>query len=328
MPHWNFAWRAVLAVLCVLGCASLTPESRAPQPALHRPIARQTAVSLRGDSFLINGRLTYAGRSFRGMPVEGLLLNSRMVQGIFDDLNPSTRARWNYPNGPWDPQRNTREFVAAMPAWRTAGLLSFTINLQRGNPEGYGNNQPWINSAINSDGSLRADYLNRLEQILDRADNLGMAPILGFFYFGQEPRLRDERAVVQAAEQITDWVLAHGYTNVMIEIANECDNPHYHAIIRPSRAPELIRLVQQRSAGRVSSPAGRLLVSTSFSGGQLPSDNVIAAADFILLHGNGVNAPAGIRQMIDRVRHSPQYHGQPILFNEDDHYAFEQPDNI
>jgi len=261
------------------------------------------------------------------MRVEGLLLNARLVQGIFDDLNPLTRPRWNYPDGPWDPRRNTREFVAAMPAWRAAGLLSFTINLQGGNPEGYGNLQPWINSAINSDGSLRADYLDRLEQILDRADSLGMAPILGIFYFGQEPRLRDERAAVHAVEQITDWVLARGYANVMIEIANECDNSRYHSIIRPMRAGELIRLVQQRSAGRVRSAAGRLLVSTSFSGGRLPTDNVIAAADFILLHGNGVNDPARIRQMIESVRHSPQYHGQPILFNEDDHYAFEQPDN-
>jgi hypothetical protein len=37
-------------------------------------------------------------------------------QGIFDDLNPETRARWAYPDTKkWDPDRNTREFVAAMP---------------------------------------------------------------------------------------------------------------------------------------------------------------------------------------------------------------------
>ena len=35
-----------------------------------------------------DGKPTYAGRTYNGMKVEGLLLNSRMVQGVFDDRNP------------------------------------------------------------------------------------------------------------------------------------------------------------------------------------------------------------------------------------------------
>ncbi|MCY4589239.1 MAG: hypothetical protein OXE86_01465, partial [Alphaproteobacteria bacterium] len=42
-----------------------------------------------GNRFLINGEPTYTGRK----RVEGLLLNARMVQGLFDDLNPQTRER-------------------------------------------------------------------------------------------------------------------------------------------------------------------------------------------------------------------------------------------
>ena len=95
-------------------------------------------MSIDQDRFIINGRPTYEGRHFRDMRVEGLLMNSRMANGIFDDLNPTTRHFWNYPDtGNWDPQRNTREFVAAMANWRQHGLLSFTINLQGGNPRGY-----------------------------------------------------------------------------------------------------------------------------------------------------------------------------------------------
>ena len=89
---------------------------------------RQTVVSLEGRSFLIGGRATYEGRTYNGMKIEGLLLNARLVQGIFDDLNPETRSMWDYPDGPWDARRNTNEFVAAIPAWRAHGLLSFTIN--------------------------------------------------------------------------------------------------------------------------------------------------------------------------------------------------------
>lgn len=281
---------------------------------------RTTTVSILGDAFHINGRPTYAGRSFGGRKIEGLLLNARLVQGVFDDRNPATRHLWNYPDGPWDPGRNTREFVAAMPAWRAHGLLGFTINLQGGSPQGYSKEQPWHNSAFEADGSLREDYLARLTLILDAADELGMVPILGFFYFGQECRFDDEAAIIRAADAATDWLLAQRYANVLVEIANECDIIYRHEIIKPPRAHELIERVKERSGGR-------LLMSTSLCGGAIPTPNILASADFVLLHGNGVSDPAGIRTMVDRTRATAGYRGQPILFNEDDHFGFDRPDN-
>lgn len=101
--------------------------------------------------------------------------------------------------GRWDPRRNTLGFAAAMPEWRRHGLLAFTLNLQGGNPRGCSKEQPWYNSTFGVDGSLRPDYLSRLARILGRADELGMMVILGFFYFGQDERLRDEAAVFEAA---------------------------------------------------------------------------------------------------------------------------------
>ena len=97
--------------------------------------ARRTDVTIRGDAFYINGRPTYAGRTFNGKRIEGLLMNTRVVQGIFDDLNFETASRWVYPDTKrWDPDRNTSEFTAAMPEWRRHGVLAFTINLQGGSP--------------------------------------------------------------------------------------------------------------------------------------------------------------------------------------------------
>lgn len=289
---------------------------------------RKTTVAIAGDIFLINGEPTYPGRRYGGHKIEGLLLNARMVQGIFDDLNPATRGRWAYPDGPWDAERNTDELIAAMPSWHEAGLRAFTLNLQGGSPEGYSQEQPWHNSAFAEDGALRADYLGRLRRVLDAADEIGMVVILGLFYFGQDGRLRDERAVVRAVEAITDWLLAQGYTHVLVEIANEVDVPRYsHAILKVARNHELIALVQRRSAKKLPTPAGRLLVSTSMRGGSLPTAEIIEAADFLLLHGNHVEGPAQIRQMVRDCRAAPAYRGQPILFNEDDHFDFEAPDN-
>jgi hypothetical protein len=223
-----------------------------------------TTIDIEGERFLLNGRPTYAGRMFEGHCVEGLLFNARLVQGIFDDANPATRDRWAYPDtGRWDPERNTEEFVAAMPEWRAYGLLGFTVCLQGGSPEGYSRAQPWDNSALAPDGSLKPSYLSRLARILDRADELGMIVIVSVFYFGQDERLRDEGAVVRGVDETAHWLIRRGVTNAILEINNECDVPRYeHPILRPDRVHELIERVRGiRADGR------RLLVGTSYGGG-------------------------------------------------------------
>jgi len=285
---------------------------------------RHTAVSIAGDEFRINGKPSYAGRRWNGHNIQGLLLNSRMVQGVFDDLNTNTVSRWVYPDtGKWDAARNTREFIAAMPEWRKHGLLAFTINLQGGSPEGHSKDQPWNNSAIVEDGSLRADYMKRLERIIDRADELGMVVILGYFYFGQDERLRDESAVIRATDNATQWIFDHGYRNVLVEINNECNDVRYdHAILQPDRVHELIERVK-----KVTRNCRSLLVSTSYGKGMTPTENVVRVADFLLIHGNDISDPNRISDIVRKTRAMPGYRGVPILFNEDDHFDFEKPLN-
>lgn len=284
---------------------------------------RHTQVSIHGTKFLINGSPTYAGRVWKGHPIEGLLLNARLVQGVFDDLNAETRGQWAYPDtGDWDPERNTREFVQAMPQWRSHGLLAFTINLQGGNPLGYSKQQPWHNSAITREGALRPDYMARLERILDCADKLGMVVILGVFYFGQDHRLSDEAAVVRALDNALEWLFDRDYRHVLIEVNNECNVRYDHAILQPDRVHELIERVKaHRRDGH------RFPVSTSYGGNTVPLPNVVQAADFLLLHGNGVQDPRRIAEMVQQTRQVEGYRPMPILFNEDDHYSFDRPLN-
>jgi hypothetical protein len=282
-----------------------------------------TEISIENDQFLINGQPTYQARTWEEYKIEGLLFNSRMVQGIFDDHNLETRGLWAYPDtGAWDPERNTREFIQAMPTWRAHGLLAFTINLQGGSPQGYSRHQPWHNSGITGDGELRPEYLARLERILDRANALGMAAILGIFYFGQAYRLKDEAAILRAVDRAVEWVFEREYRHVLIEINNECNVQYTHPLLQPEGVHALIERVQAMThQGR------RLLVSTSYGGGTIPGANVVKAADFLLLHGNGVSDPDEIARMVQRTRQVEGYRPVPILFNEDDHYDFEKPWN-
>ena len=300
---------------------TLAPALATTAPAQRK---RRTTISIRGDAFYINGQPTYKSRQYQGAKIEGLLMNIRVVQGIFDDRNPETRSKWNYPDTrKWDPQRNTREFIAAMPEWRRRGLLSFTVNLQGGSPEGYSKGQPWHNSAIEADGSLRPDYMGRLERILSRADELGMAPIAGVFYFGQDQRVKDEEAVKTAVRNTVQWLLDKGYGNVLLEICNESNvNAYDHAILKPPRVHELIEMAKGITAG-----GRRLLVGTSYGGGFVPLENVVRSSDFLLMHGNGVSDPNRITEMVEQARQVPGYRPMPILFNEDDHFDFDKPLN-
>lgn len=285
---------------------------------------RRTEVAIQADRFLINGRPTYPGRTYQGMKLEGLLMNSRTVQAIFDDANPETRVKWAYPDtGKWDPERNTREFLAALPEWRRHGLLAFTVNLQGGSPEGYSKAQPWDNTAINSDGSLKPAYMSRLSRILDRADELGMVVILGIFYFGQDQRVHDEPAIQRAVANTVHWLLDAGYRNVLLEIDNETNIAAYdHEILKPRRVHELID-----AAKSIQKNGYRLLVGTSYGGGTPASSNVVKSSDFLLLHGNGPDNPARIRKMIETSRAAEGYRPMPVLINEDDHFRFADPDN-
>lgn len=293
-------------------------------PPLHGQKKKKTVVSIHGNEFYINGKPTYEGRFWKGNKIQGLLMNSRMVQGIFDDVNPETRQLFVYPDTKkWDPDRNTTEFVEAMDDWYSYGLNCFTINLQGGSPVGYGNQKNWINSAFFEDGRLRPEFMGRLERVLNRADELNMVVILGLFYFGQDQNLRDEEAIKAGVRNAVNWLFDKGYRNVLIEVNNECNIRQYdHEILKPDRVHELIELVKGIQKG-----GHRYLVSTSYGGGFVPLPNVVKASDFILIHGNGVSGYDAMQDLIEKTRQVEGYRDMPVVVNEDDHFDFDKDKN-
>lgn len=293
-------------------------------PAMLVAQKRKTVVSIEEDEFYINGKATYEGRYWDGNKIQGLLMNSRMVQGIFDDLNPETRELFVYPDTKqWDPDRNTREFVDAMDDWHRHGLNAFTINLQGGSPVGYGNQKNWLNSAFFEDGGLRPEFMGRLEKILNKADELNMVVMLGLFYFGQDQNLRDEEAIKSGVRNAIDWLFEKGYRNVLIEVNNECNIKQYdHAILMPDRVHELIELVKAMKKNGYRYPVG-----TSYGGGFVPLPNVVKASDYLLIHGNGVKGYEAMQELIAKTRAVEGHRVMPLVVNEDDHFDFDQEKN-
>lgn len=275
-----------------------------------------TEIQIDGADFLINGRPTYAGREHNGRRVEGLLFNSRMVQAIFDDECPETRLLWRYPDtGSWDPERNTDEFCAALPAYRAHGLLAVTVGMQGGGsiytPEVY---RHYRNSAFSDTGDLKPAYLERLRRVLAAADAVGMVVIVNYFYVQQVRHFSDPSVLVAAAERLTEWLLETGHRNLLVDVANESAPWWKIPIFEPDAIHTFIDVVKGTTlAGR------RLLVGASSGGGsQIATGRWLAAEDLSLPHGNGC-LPDQLRAKVRALRGAPEYQRRPrpIVVNED-----------
>lgn len=298
----------------------------------------RTVVGIHGSQFTINGVPTYTAAA--GFPaadpnIEGTLLNVRAVQAIFDDANyPNGGSRahpytsntmgqvfWDYPDGPWDPERNLREFLAALPSWRRAGILAFTVNLQGGGPPdgNYGEKnalQPHLNSGFDEHGNLKPAYASRLKRVIERADDLGMVVIVGFFYQGSNERIDaapDDRYAKEAVRQGAAFLKSLPNRNILIEIANETNPQSYsHPIMQPNGIVDAVLLAQQTVNHEIP-------VSMSWVGPVPPrgsrADAAMRAVDYVLFHTNG-ETPEAVHERIQAMHRWAGYQ-RPLLINED-----------
>lgn len=250
-----------------------------------------TQVSIAGGKWHLNGRVTYAGA-----PAEGLLMNVRMVNAVFEDANAATCPR------DFDPDTNTQRFIAQIPDYVNHGVRAFTLCLQGGSC-GY---EGAVNSAFQPDGSLRGSYLERVRRVIKACDQYGAVVIVSCYYQRQDQVVKDEDAVRTGVVNVAKWIKDSGFTNVVLEVANEFAHPGFdHRILQTATGEaELIALAKNTAPG--------LLVSTSGMGyGRLP-DDLARAGDFLLVHFNDTrpeDIPGDIAALAK--------YGKPIVCNED-----------
>lgn len=267
-------------------CLGATGPVAATEPQTRD--ASQTRVSIEGTRWRINGEPTNAGSA-----CEGLLMNVRMVNATFEDRNRDD----------FDADENTDRFIASIAEYAAAGVNAFTLCLQGGMPGYEGAN----NTAFAEDGTLRPEYLSRVERVIRACDRQGMAVILGLYYQRQSGRLRDEDAVRAGVVHATRWVRARGFSNVMIEIANEYPHQGFvHDVIREHHGQaELIRLAKRT--------APELLVTSSGYGDGRIAAEVAQACDFLTPHWNGTK----VGEIAARLKDLNRYQ-KPVVCNEDD----------
>ena len=212
----------------------------------------KTKLQICNTKFLINGELTYS--EYPDCPEEnrGLLMNARFIQGIFDDK--ADASRFERFGRHFDPEENTASLIAALPAWYAHGLRAFTVGFQGGGPcFTMADLQSIDNNPFSEDGMhIDRRYLDRMHRIIEAADELGMVVIVSCFYGHQVRFLRDDIAVMEAVKSVSNWLRDQGYTNVILEIANEHNIDPYkvHPILYDEKGiVELLHIARRESAG-------------------------------------------------------------------------------
>ena len=269
----------------------------------------KTAVAIKGKKFTLNGKLTYSEIAGSKPEAHGLLMNARFIQGIFDDqADPQRFAIFGHDT--WNPEANTDRLIAALPQWYAHGLRAFTVGLQGGGPVLTLDDWSTIdNNPFGPDGkSFDPAYAGRLDRLIKAADETGMAVIVSYLYASQAPRLQDGRAVRNAVIGASRFLREGGYTNVIIEVANEHNLPAFsiHPLVQTDEGiAALIDLARNESGG--------LPVGSSGTGGYANRE-VAEASDVILVHGNGLH-----RQRYYNLIREVQSWGldKPVVCNED-----------
>lgn len=266
-----------------------------------------TRLQIIHDRFCVNGKLTYSEYPDCPAQYKGLLMNARFIQGIFDDKNGIEK--YQRFGREFDPEKNTSALIASLPAWYEKGLRAITVGFQGGGPCFTISNDRICNAAFSEDGlSIDIVYLERMKKIILAADKIGMVVIVSYFYGAQTRFLKDDEAVINAVKTASKWLRQEGFTNVIIEIANEHNEGNYfiHPILYDGKGViRLMEIARKESGGM---PVGCSDLSTKYE------HSVAEASDIIFIHGNNQSRQAFYQtiKMAKSIRPI-----RPIVCNED-----------
>ena len=293
----------ILALLALLSLSTL------PASAMEIATGSMLGPRFKSDRFYVRGsrgsswQPTYSGTPYRRQ-ARGKLMLVRLAQSLFDDERLEEQA--------FDPDRNTQQVIDALDFYKQHGVLAISVGLQGDNPR-YGETINGVSrnraaksaaktsalvSAFRSDGSLKAEWLGRLERLLNAANQRGMVLCLTYFHPGQDEIFESPNAIAAAAKNITDWLIKKDFRNVVINVADEWDldgRSWGHARFIPENIDRFVELIRER----FNHADYTLPIGASSSGSMRYPDSLAQVCDVVLLHGNG-RTPA---EKLGRLRH-------------------------
>jgi hypothetical protein len=165
--------------------------------------------------------------------------------------------------------------------------------------------------------------MDRLERLLTAADKRNMVVCLIYFDPGQDQVFASDEAIVAAARNMTDWLIAKDFRNVVIDIANEWDlnngDDWEHGRFIPENIAGLVNEVRER----FHDAAFTLPIGASTSGVMTYPASLAQWCDVVLIHGDGRTPQEKIAR-IQPLKETPR----PVWMVEDDNGLKTTQDNL
>ena len=230
---------------------------------------------------------TYSESRYRGK-ARGKLMNIRLNEALFDGSA--------VPGQHFDPDRNTGRVIEALDLYADYGIRAITVSLQ-GN-RGYGpppggdvgsgaltpSSTQW--SGFKPDGALKPDWAARLERLLQAADRKGMVVCVTYFSHGRLEMFDSTGAIVAAARNMTDWLIANNFRNVIIDVAdawNGATGEWGQGNFIPEYISHLVEDVRERFHGA----SFALPIGASTDGRMTYPASLAQMCDVVLVRGGG-----------------------------------------
>ncbi len=270
---------------------------------------------------------TYDGGRYRGK-VRGSLALLRLTQAIFDDEWLRERS--------FDPDANTDRLIEQLDLYKRYGVGGIVVSLQGSDP-GYasdlngvargasadlGEEAGSLVSAYRADGSIKPEWLARLDRLIGAAKQRGLVVCLVYFQQDQDEALASPAAILDAARNVTRHLIERNARNVIIDVADAWNEPEGrwdHRLFIQRSIVQLIRAVR----GEFQEADFTLPIGASSGSGMLYPSSLARLCDVVLLQGDGRSAA----DKLARVRQFKQY-SRPVLMVSDSNGAGTAEDEL
>lgn len=312
----------LLLLLGLPALAGVLTMLAVPAPAIEIATGSMLGPRYKQDQFYTRATsaaawdLTYDGGRYR-RKVRGSLAMVRVTQALFDDEWLRERR--------FDPSANTERLISQLATYKQHGVGGIVVSLQGGDP-GYSGEANGVNrgasadlgeksgalvSAYNRDGSLKREWLDRLDRLITAANSQGLVVCLVLFQQDQDEALASPEAVVAGASNIALHLIERNARNVIIDVADAWDEPEGrwdHRRFIPRYIEFLIRTVRDQ----FQHAAFSLPIGASSGSGMLYPMSLARLCDVVLLQGDG-------RTAADKLARSRQFkgYGRPVLMVSD-----------
>ena len=229
--------------------------------------------------------------------IEGIVSNPENLASLGRLIGVYTDVCAFFDKNVADIEQNRETFIKNLREWQASGIDLITLGLQGPNPfdEYYKKareqdksiNISSESSALKSDGSLNLAYLENAERIIKAADRAGLVVLVNIFSASREDIFEDEFAVINAAFNITDWLLSKSFPNVMTNITDISHTFYKSSVLWGSGVVKLLKSLKEKANDRLIFGAG----VKSFN--NIPDallGDYIEYSDFIPIYSNTENA--------------------------------------